>query len=45
MKLYYAPEKRSKLVPLTDKEVELVNLIRKSKGLSPIMQYIDWSKY
>jgi len=45
MILYYAPEKRNKLVPLTTKEVELVNLIRQSKGLGPVMKYIDWSNY
>jgi len=39
MKLYYAPEQRSKLVPLTKTEVELVNQIRKSKGLGPIFEY------
>lgn len=32
-------ENRKKLVPLTDAEVELVNEIRKSKGLGPIFQY------
>lgn len=45
MKLYYAPEKRNKLVPLTDKEFELVNQIRAFKNLGPIFEYINWSKY
>lgn len=34
--LCYAPEKRAHLVPLTDKELELVNLIRSDKGLGPV---------
>lgn len=45
MKLYYDPIKYKKLVPLTDKEVELVNQIRELKGLGPVREYIDWSKY
>ncbi len=45
MKLYYAPEKRYKLVLLNENEVILVNEIRKSKNLGPIFEYIEWSKY
>lgn len=43
MNLYYVAEKRNKLVPLTDEEFELVNLIRASKGLGPVFQYYSWS--